>query len=91
MLRTIIIIIIILILITILYKLYKLCIKQEHFDTSGGRHAKLDDWDSVMYVDNQPPPWRGDQSCFKYPCPSVFEKDIKCWKCFWRESEPQNE
>lgn len=81
-------IIMIIILIIILYKLSN---STESFHNTGIRHAKLNDWDGVISVDNLPPSWRGDRSCFKYPCPAVFEQDITCWKCLWRESEPQNE
>jgi len=72
--------------------LYKLSINMENFIDMGPRHAKLNDFDGVMYVDRMPPPWRiNDNSCFEYPCPAVFEKDVVCWKCMWREAEPQNE
>ena len=64
---------------------------RETFVDTGPRHAKLNQFDGVDYVDRMPPLWRGEGPCFVYPCPSTFEKDVVCWKCLWRADEPQNE
>jgi hypothetical protein len=63
----------------------------EHFVDTGMRHVKLNDWGGIEYVDRRPPYWRGDRSCFRYPCPAVFADDTVCWKCDWLYSSPQNE
>jgi len=55
------------------------------------RHAKLNDLGGVDYVDRMPPPWRGENGCFRYPCPATFDKDIVCWYCPWIYSVPQLE
>ena len=65
--------------------------KQETFIDTGARHVKLNQSDGVEYVDRMPPAWRGEGPCSVYPCPSIFENDAVCWKCHWREAEPQNE
>ncbi|QKF94333.1 hypothetical protein QKU48_gp0875 [Fadolivirus algeromassiliense] len=55
------------------------------------RHAKLNELGGVDYVDTMPPPWRGENGCFRHPCPSTFDQDIACWICPWVYSMPQNE
>jgi len=77
------------IIIVILYFLKNINVK-ENFATLGPiRHAKLNRWDAIDYVDGKPPCHRGENSCFIVPCPSVFESDILCWKCDERLYYPQ--
>lgn len=65
---------------------------QEGFITSTEfRHAKLNDFGGVDYVDRMPPPWRGENGCFRYPCPETFDKNIACWYCPWIYYDAQNE
>ena len=45
------------------------------------RHARLNEYGGVVYVDKRPPSARGEYSCYPQTCPSVFQKDIVCWKC----------
>ena len=54
------------------------------------RHAKLNDFGGVDYVDNLSPYFRGEK-CFEYPCPETFKRNIACWKCPWTYSLPQIE
>lgn len=55
------------------------------------RHVKLNDWGGVDYVDQMPPYWRNEHGCYQFPCPSVFDENVVCWKCMWRYSQPNNE
>jgi len=53
------------------------------------RHAKLNDCGGVDYVDKMPPYWRNEHGCYRYPCPSVFDENVVCWKCHWSFGKPQ--
>ena len=52
------------------------------------RHAKLNDYDGIEYIDEAPPQTKGEEDCHVYPCPVGFEKDIICWKCRWFLDDP---
>lgn len=54
------------------------------------RHAKLNDFGGVDYVDDKPPWARGEGSCVPRVCPAVYEKDVICWQCSSYIEEPQN-
>ena len=78
----IIIIIVVLLLALILYK------RVEGFNSSlDFRHAVLNDFGGVEYVERYPPSWK---TCSRYPCPEVFDQNIACWKCGRGLAEPQN-
>ncbi len=55
------------------------------------RHARLNDYNGVEYVDIQPPCHHGERSCYPTVCPPTFEHDVICWKCDELIVEPQNE
>lgn len=54
------------------------------------RHARLNEFNGLEWVDDLPPCAKGEKSCGVIPCPSVFKDDIICWKCWEQEVEPQN-
>ena len=54
------------------------------------KHAKLNDFNGVDYVDDKPPCSRGEYGCRPVSCPSVFNENTICWKCTDIINEPQN-
>ena len=81
----------IVLILLLLFVLYKVQLNKEGFIDTGPRHAKLNHFDGIEYVDRMSPLWRGEWPCTVYPCPAIFEDDVVCWKCHGIESEPQNE
>ena len=57
--------------------------KTEHFDLyyKPIRHATLNHYNGVEYIDIRPPYENGDFSCVQTACPSIFQPDLRCWKC----------
>ena len=55
------------------------------------RHARLNDFGAILYMDDKPPSCHGDHSCEPVECPDGFKHGIVCWRCHWMFSEPQNE
>jgi hypothetical protein len=59
--------------------------------TNYKRHAKLDDYYGIDYIDDKPPCFRGEYGCSIVNCPKVFNTDIVCWVCKETIAEPQYE
>ena len=74
-------IIYIILLVILVIVLYTLIIKTEYF--VGIESSGIDKIKTIISE---------DESCFKYECPDMFEKNKKskkliCWKCFWKDDD----